>query len=333
MLKIKYFPKPFKSNQYVQNSIDSIEGALDAKIDFLPSISTVIRNPKIIFGTRRSDLLIINWLENRLSSPSGGFSLFGSIQYVIFLTCFRLVAKRIIYVRHNIFPHNMKGRRAELAQFIITIGEKLCHQKISHSGHLTDRGYTYVPHPLYKLNADKEHRLCCDNYYVMFGKIDRYKKMEIVIQNWTIEQTLLIIGTVVDNEYLSEITKLAKGKNVKIEARFIPDDEAAAIVSNSQGVILAHAQKNMIVSGSFFFAITLGVPVFAVEIPFFTWLKQEYNFSGLHIYSEPKQIIDGLLKTKALNKQTIQNEAEILFGKEAVNQGWKNAIKSIYNPG
>ena len=188
-----------------------------------------------------------------------------------------------------------------------------------------------MPHPLYRLNVDNEQSLCYGNYYVMFGRIARYKKIENVIQNWTIEKTLLIAGHVDDDEYLSELTMLAKGKNVIFEARFIPDDEAAAIVSNSQGVILAHVQKDMIVSGSFFFSITLGVPVFAVGTPFFAWLKQEHNFRGLHIYSESKDIIDGLLKTETLSKQAIQAEAEILFGKEAMNQGWRNVIKSMYS--
>ena len=329
MLKIKYFPPPNGLNQYVQNSIDSIEDALGVKVGILPSIKTVIRKPKIIFGTSRSDILIINWLDNLLSTPTGYFSVLGSIKYVIFLIYFRLAAKKIIYVRHNNFPHNMKGRHAKLAQFIINFGEKFCHQKISHSGHLADKGYDYVPHPLYRLNIDGEQSLCYDNYYVMFGSIARYKKMENIIENWTIEETLLIAGSVSNNEYLSELTMLAKGKNVIFEARSIPDDEAAAIVSNSHGIILVHAQADMIVSGSFFFAVTLGVPVFAVETPFFTWLKQEHNFMGLHIYSEPKEIIDGLLKTEALSKQAIQTEAEILFGKEAMNQGWRNAIKSI----
>jgi hypothetical protein len=42
-------------------------------------------------------------------------------------------------------------------------------------------------------------------------------------------------------------------------------------------MLICHSDDDMIVSGSIVFAISIGVPVFAVETPFITWFRQAVN--------------------------------------------------------
>ncbi|WP_321325735.1 hypothetical protein [Thiomicrorhabdus sp.] len=325
-MKIKYFPEPSKDNQYVQNTINAIETAFKTKVEIASSLKSVIKRPKLLFDQKKSDLLIINWLENHLRSPNNGLSILGIFKYFLYLLYFRLISKKTIYVRHNIYPHNMKGFHAKLATFITNIGENLCHKKIAHSGHLIKEGYDYVPHPLYNLSLSNEYKSSYDNYYTMFGRIERYKKIETIIKNWDLEETLLIAGSIGDQSYLDELLKLSVGKNIQFDARFIPDNEAANLVSASNGIILAHSEENMIVSGSFFFAITLGVSVFAIKNPFFNWLEKE-GFKGLIVFDETSAMIKQLkINTSHPTKKAIQHKAVQIFGQETVKEKWLEAL-------
>ncbi len=328
-ITLKYFPQPSKDNQYIQNTITALENAFETKVDIVPSLKTAIQNPKMLFQTPKSDVFIINWLENSLRGTNNRFSTLGAFKYLIYLFYFRLTAKKIIYVRHNIYPHNMKGWHAKAASIVSNMGEKLCHQKVSHSGHLIKDGYAYVPHPLYTLTLSREIQSTLNNYYIMFGRIERYKKIETVIKHWVLEETLLIAGSVGDQAYLDELITLATGKNVQFDARFIPDDEAALIVKKSNGVILAHADEDMIVSGSFFFAITLGVPVFAVVKPFFSWLINEENFTDLYLFETSEQIVTTLEKKHSFDNQVIQVQAEMFFGSVTTAQTWRKVINDL----
>jgi len=226
----------------------------------------------------------------------------------------------------------MVGFHAKIATIITDIGEKLCHTKIAHSGHLTSKGYAYIPHPLYNLKLDTQYKPKFNNYYIMFGRIEHYKKIETIIKNWNLEETLLIAGSIGDESYLNELTSMAQGKNIKFDARFIPDNEAANLVKDSKGVILAHADEDMIVSGSFFFAITLGVPVFAIENPFFNWLKQELKFKELYLSPTPEIIVASLTKSQPFDRAIIKKQANDFFGPDATEKSWQSVINNTPNP-
>lgn len=329
-ITIKYFPQPSKDNQYVQNTINAIEHALYTKVELAPNLKDAFKNLKTVFSNQKSDIFIINWLENHLRRSNNKLSILGVFKYFIYLIYFRLLAKKIIYVRHNFYPHNMKGWQAKLACYIANIGEKLCHIKVSHSGHLESQGYEYVPHPLYssppvEQELQQKHE---DEYFIMFGRIERYKKFETIIDHWNNNKKLLIAGSVGDQEYLNELKNKASEKNIIFDARFIPEDEATNLVMNSNGLILAHADKDMIVSGSFFYAITLGVPVFAIEKPFFTWLKSEHDFEGLFISTSSVDLVK-LIQNKKNIKLDIRIKAEKMFGDATTVKAWQYLLNSL----
>lgn len=332
MITIKYYPKPSKDNQYVHNTISSIETAFATKVDIASSLKTVLKKPKLLFSQKKSDFLIINWLENHLRSSNNSLSILGIFKYFLYLLYFRLIAKKLIYVRHNIYPHNMVGIHAKIACYITEVGMKLCQQKVVHSGHLKDKGYAYVPHPLYDLKLDLKYKPKFNNYYIIFGRIERYKKIETIIKNWDLEETLLIAGSIGEQSYLDELETISAQKNIKFDARYIPDNEAASLVKESKGAILAHADEDMIVSGSFFFAITLGAPVFAIETPFFNWLRKEQQFKGLYLSPSPEMIITTLRTEHPCDSNAIKMQADAFFGPISTAKSWQGVIDNSSNP-
>src|SRR3546814_1969325 len=87
---------------------------------------------------------------------------------------------------------------------------------------------------------------------------------------------LLVCGSCGDHDYKQKL--LACGKaNVTIMAEFIPDELAKELILTSCGVVICHADDDMIVSGSIVFAISLGVPVLAIATPFVRWFHDTVN--------------------------------------------------------
>lgn len=97
-------------------------------------------------------------------------------------------------------------------------------------------------------------------------------------------------------------------------------------VSASQGLILTHSDEDMIVSGSFFFAASLGVPVYAVKTPFFKWLKNTYNYPGLFIYDDIPALITGLNNHQEIDRAALKTAARSLFGQDIVSAAWRTFL-------
>lgn len=324
MKKIFYFPKPNNSNQYSNNTIKAIENAGDFSVVNAPTLKEFIKNPLKILRCNRADFVIVNWLESHLARKDGSFSLTGTFKFFSYLFLFKIIAKKIIYVRHNIYPHNMSGVSAKVVAKITDFSEKLCHLKVAHSGHLTSRGYQYIPHPLYSVRNDKQVEN--EDYYIIFGKIERYKNIESVILNWGNQHRLVVSGPVGDESYLEELRLIAKNRNVIFEARFIPDEEAAKLVSGSRGAIIAHSNRDMIVSGSFYYAMSLGIPIIAMRQPFLDWLVEHENLQSVTIIDDFNSLNLAVQSCDLIDTAHVLKEAFDNFGTERTTSHWKKVL-------
>jgi glycosyltransferase involved in cell wall biosynthesis len=115
-----------------------------------------------------------------------------------------------------------------------------------------------------------------DKYFVVFGRIQSYKKIDRLVEMLPPDLHILVCGTCPDEEYKKKLEAFNK-PNVTIMAQFISDELARDLIVRSSGMLICHSEDDMIVSGSIVFAISLGVPVFAVETPFITWFRNTVN--------------------------------------------------------
>lgn len=329
MKKIFYFPKPNTGNQYSNNTIKAIENAGDFSVVNAPTLKEFIKNPLQILRCNRADFVIINWLESHLAGKDGSFSLIGMFKFFSYLLLFKIIAKNLIYVRHNIYPHNMSGKSAKLAAQLTDFCQKFCNVKVAHSGHLCESGYNYIPHPLYsEVNKYSEKS---NGYYIIFGKIERYKNIESVILNWVSDLPLLIAGSVGDERYLKYLKDISQGRNIMFDARFIPDSEAAMLVSQAKALIIAHADDDMIVSGSFFYALSLGVPVISKSSKFFEWLVDARGFRSIVMFDSASELENTLKRKVFLSPAEVLKEAEENFGMLKVELSWKSLLSPPYS--
>jgi len=328
-IKISVFPPKGGRNEFIDRNLECLDQLSYIELDNLPTVEELKQKPFFYFRNFRTDVILINWLENILINKRGNFSIIGFLRYLVFFSFCKHTSKHVFYIRHNIYPHNASGFSARIVEGISNIFEKLCNKRISLSGHLIEKGYQYVPHPLYTVVSNYQSVEPIEDYYIIFGRIERYKKIEDIVEAWDLAQKLIIAGPANDHEYLEHLKLIAKGKNIEFKAYFIEDDEAQDLIINSKGMLLVNCSKEMIVSGSFFYAASLGVRVFAVQTPFFIWLNKENQFSGLFVYESVNSLISSINEQNFTDttKDRILSDAHRLFGDEAVIKAWHALLK------
>lgn len=229
----------------------------------------------------RVDVVLVSWLENCLiNRHTGKRRLFGSIVFRYKLMILRLFSRRVVMVRHNNFPHSALPEYQNRIRQQIDVLERSFDAVITHSGHQTEGRY-YVPHPLYNASFPDSRvspmaDCYSDGYCVAFGRISRYKNLWALITAWNGPNQLVIAGKADDVSYLESLKKAAvNNKFVTIEARYWSDDEAVALVSGAASLVLAHEGNDVVVSGSYFYAVSCGTPVVALSTQFLAWLEQQ----------------------------------------------------------
>jgi len=325
-MKIGYYPK-YSRNQYIDNTTRLLKKIKNSQVCFVGSAKSLINNFALLKSFRYYDVFIVNWLEDVMCKKNGNVSYVGVVKYFVCIFMLLFQSKKVVYVRHNIYPHRANSSSSNKIAKLTDFGSALCNLRVSHSGHMSNDGYTYLPHPLYRFK--NKYNTVCEDYYVMFGRIERYKNIENIIGHWDSRYKLIVFGASDDDQYLRKILFLSQGKNIDIRPGYISDNKAAEIVASSRGLIISHSNADVIVSGSFFFAISLGVPVFALSTPFFDWLKNNYSLISLNVFDSCSEIVNSLAENNSFSKsqrESILNESRAYFGDEQFMSAMKLII-------
>ncbi len=228
------------------------------------------------FPPRRFDCIVVNWTDNDLlDRRSRAVAARKIVKLFARTLAMRVACRRLVFVRHNNYPHaTAAGHEADAARWVSRY-ERLFDAVVTHSGEDRQRPRLYCPHPLYHRVEPSPPRTSSDplpeRYYVVFGRIVRYKHFEALIDAFPPGETLLIVGAVGDRRYADELAARVR-PNILFRAGLLPEAEAQAIVAQSAALVISHADPDVIVSASFFFAMTLRVPVIAVATPFLRWI-------------------------------------------------------------
>lgn len=280
-LSIAYFPFENKNNRYTENFKKILSGFGD--IAEAPPLKNVLQR----FRFRRFDLLILNWSDNNfVDEKSGAISLFGVAKEFFRIAVYKIISRKLVFVRHNVYPHDAKGAARARAKKLIEYYEKCFDLCWVHSGHMTEPKRLYVPHPLYQATiANKDSQIDTrlrdelslpPEYFIVFGRIQSYKKIDHLIEKLPDDMHLLVCGSCGDDAYKQKLIAYGKA-NVTIMAEFISDELAEVLMLGACGVVICHADDDMIVSGSIVFAISLGIPVLAIATPFVRWFQATIN--------------------------------------------------------
>ncbi|WP_270501788.1 hypothetical protein [Kluyvera ascorbata] len=287
---------------------------------------------------RKGGVAVVNWVENMLVSSNGCFSVYGLLKLMFAMITLKIRFDKVIYIQHNLYPHDTNESDIKRVRWCINYLTKIVDITAAHSPHLSSK--VYIPHPLYRSpmvslpannNFNRE-----DGPYLIFGRIEPYKKIESVIQQFPSNKKLIIAGACSDNNYAKHLMQLVANKpNIVLISRFLSDEEVEAIISRCTAIIISHADPDMIVSGSFFYAITEQLPVLAISSPFLEWAESELGneivrtFVGLEKMMDHIQV-DNVIdpKNHKFSEKNI-NKINQMFSDETIIKTFSNLLSTM----
>lgn len=150
-----------------------------------------------------------------------------------------------------------------------------------------------------------------DSYFLFFGLIRPYKGMERLIDAFrqyrgSVEK-LIIAGLPIDPEYGEELVRMASSDDrVVLDFRHIPEEELAALVSKSRGVVLPY--EYMYNSGALIYSLSAGAPVLAPASPANSAIQEEVGHGWLLTFEDSVRAedLDKLSTTKVREAATSQ---------------------------
>lgn len=249
--------------------------------EVVPAGTPLQRVARMFSRTPSFDLTIVGWVENALVTRSGRLSSLGLSKMVAQALVLRAQSRRLIYVRHNRYPHTARARYAGLMTRVLDLYERLFDLAVTHSPAEACSRRAYCPHPLYETLGNPERRpelppeLSIEpGYCVVFGRIAPYKQIERLLSNFPASQRLIVAGVADDDAYVAQLSRLRR-PNIVVAPGFLSEAQAQRLVSGAAAVVVCHAADDVIVSGSFFYAMSLQRPVFAVATPFLRSIQEQ----------------------------------------------------------
>jgi glycosyltransferase involved in cell wall biosynthesis len=331
---IGFVPLDSGSNAYARRMQEILApcGRLE-RFELRPAVKRLLRG-----GWWHFDVVIFNWLENRVVSRATRRVAFaGVLRLAVQVLLIRLVARRIVFVRHNLYPHRTAAGSVALAQKLIDQYERCFDVTFVHSGDASalqagaGRRH-YLPHPLYRRTTPLEPgavriRLGLpQRYFVVFGRIVPYKRIEQLMDRFPENHTLVICGEVGDEPYSRMLADRAR-EHVLYRPGLLSEEEAQALVLGAQGVVVGHAEPNMIVSGTFFYAVSMHRHVFALRTPFLDWIAPRLGERVLTVAPDMDALCERIgawsgAPLDARDERQLQQE----FGDEAIRGALAVAI-------
>lgn len=326
MLTIGY--APYKSiNGYVRMSQKILSRY--GRVVEVPLPAAMLEKSSILLKPR-IDIAVINWFDSMVvSKKSGKPYLIGIIKFLVTYLFLKAISKKLVLVRHNHYPHHTKKEYGPGAARLIDRLEKLFDLIVSHAANNQGGERYYIPHPLYDVECrqKKIRKNVEKEYYVVFGRILPYKNLSALIVAFPANKNLVIAGACDDSAYLEKLVQLAKGRKIEIRAEYISDQEAVDLLCCSNGLIIPNADPNMIVSGSYFYAVSLGVPVFTMVTPFFKWVQERLRAPGLFIYDDVNSLCEGIVMSNdGYSSQEIIDYGKSNYDDDVCAARWKEVI-------
>lgn len=278
------------------------------------------------------DLVVVNWEENALvSDKTRRVSMRAAGKLFLKALAMRLVAHRIAFVRHNHYPHATRPQSTAFARWLIDLYESLFDVVFVHSGAElgTRAGHArrhYLPHPLYRklpgVTPQPAGESLPARYFVAFGRIAPYKNLETLMTSFPENETLVVCGEVGNAEYARRLAGIDR-PNLVIRPGYVSEEAAQALVMGAQAVVITHTGTSNIVSGTFFYALSLHRHVFAIRTPFLDWIAPRLGPDVLTLADDIQQLCKLIEKSAC---QPLSDESVRIVQRELGDEAVRAAL-------
>lgn len=322
-----FYPYSARENAYIENMI-SVWGK---------EYKTVPYSKYGILGenARQCEVIILNWFESEIDYRS-----------FLQLLLYRISGKKIVWVFHNLIPHEAKQHWIAMVQMkcmILISNRIILHSKFSkeylyHYSPIALRKATYVPHINYcenYLQTDKTFREKFgfhedDMVFMFFGLIKPYKNIELLIEifkEWDKEKTkLLIVGKATDGKYAKMLHGMCEyNSNIILDFHYVNNSEVYTYFNTADVVVMPYHKASSMNSGAMIAAFSCGKTVI---IPDIAMARDMENVCYVYHYEAEEEHKKNLEKT--LVKCYEQGrEANLLLGQRAKKYVMKRNSREV----
>lgn len=257
MLKKKsvyVYPKGGTDNFYLERSC-SVWSLCDCDVKKLP---TKLSEYKDALEDNK-DVVILNWFEDRVGySKRPTYELIRSMLYLFLV---RVSFRKLIWVKHNFRPHGSDyGFQFYLIQMILNKISNVCvtHRRVDSISSVV------LPHPNYDFPQEYiRKRKERDIPYLYFGKIKKYKAIDILLSEWPVDKNIMLAGACDSLDLENELKDIIRSRGLQVtwKNEFLSYEELCELIGRSLYVALPHKDDSMIVSGAYYHAISGGANV------------------------------------------------------------------------
>lgn len=299
-MKIYFFP-PNKEDEIVVNNpyCTNFKEELLAYGKIVNNENT--NNPKTVDHLKHlfdADIYIYNWAEN---IP---FLRMGTIQTFLFFFCFfivRLRRKKIIWIFHNIVPHDKNNK---LSKLIRTVMLKYSSLIVTHSGDALEylKKQCSIPvyffhHPvLNSLKSDAEIITPVQYDVLIWGTILKYKGIKeflLYLEEKKLQKTfrINIIGKCSDEKY-DKCLKRYCNSYINYENRIVTFEELNILIRQTRYVLFPYLPDSVSSSGALIDTVVMGGTPLGPNIGAFKDLNKENVCLNYTTYDELIKILN-----------------------------------------
>ena len=241
-----------------------------------------------------ADLFIINWLE---SAP---FLRFGLVQYCLArlsLLIIKLRKKKIVWVLHNIHPHDGIDKRSARIQEILFAQASLviCHSKDAYlyvSKKASGKCF-FFHHPVKNVKFSTPLSSGKKQDVLIWGSILPYKGVYEFLANPQIQKSdlrILVVGACKDLKLASQI-KTCCSEKIIFENRRADFDELRTMINSSRYILFPYIGDSVSSSGALIDTLILGGTPVGPNVGAFSDLAEMNLCLTYENFSELKQIL------------------------------------------
>lgn len=281
--------------------------------------------------SRRFNKVILNWYEDQpyrqntsLLKRVGMY-----VTYILFILIAPLFSSKIIWVRHNLKPHNVI-RKPLSYEFLLWCISISATEVVTLEESTSIKG-SVVPHPLYcsdsQLNKIIGHLKNNKRLYdfVFFGAIKPYKRLNELLASWPSGIQLKIVGMCSSHKYERALRNIIKERSLDVfwDNEYLSSDSLNDIISNARYVILSHDDGAMVSSGTFYHAISYGANIVTMPSVFGISKSIRHSFVSQIDFSNMETTLKALPYRSA---EDVMNESLRFYGEQHIRSSWEGIL-------
>ena len=172
-------------------------------------------------------------------------------------------------------------------------------------------------------DSERPKELDVDNYALFFGRIDYYKGVDILLQEYIEHSRKINFNLVVAGKgpIDSELERISLQQGVRIINRFITNEEMNYLIEHAKTVVLPYRDASQ--SGVLPISYHYGVPVVVSNLPGLTAGVKDYETG--RVFRDSKELI-GCINWTIDNYDLLADNIKLFYERE---YNWSNNIKAL----